>query len=91
MGSRFVNIGEREILFAIRDVADLIKSRHRIADMGGVRHRLFAGMGKREGRVGQQTFPGGRQPAGRGRARWFPSGFDPRFSFHGAGGEANSG
>lgn len=48
MTGGFLKIGERQIAFGIRDAADLVEPRHRVADVFRVGHRLFARAGKGE-------------------------------------------
>jgi hypothetical protein len=82
MAGSLLKIGKRQIPFGVRDVLDLIESRHCIADMGCVGHRLFPSVGKCEDRGWQQVFLGRGKSAMRCRARRFPSGLGHGLIFH---------
>src|SRR5580704_12653509 len=52
MFGSYLDVGERQIAFLIADVLYLIESRDRVANMRGIRHRLFARTREREGGFG---------------------------------------
>ncbi len=55
MAGGFLQIGKRQIPIGIRDATDLIKTRHRITNVGGIRHGLFPGAGKGKCRGRQRS------------------------------------